>query len=108
MIRFGLGTEESKKKVTASLSKLWLYTHDLFRPSEADLTLEKEGIIPPLDVILQKWMSTVLEIFNKAGLAIPATSNVQTGGKNGVHTEKLGYILTEMQYLPNKYPTAVW
>lgn len=108
MIRFGLGTEESNLKVKASLSKLWPYIHDLFLPSEAELILEKEGVIPPLDDILDKWMSTILETFNKAGLELPATSNVQTGGKNGIHTEKLGYILTEMQYLPNKYPTAVW
>ena len=108
MIRFGVGTVESKQKVTTSFNKLWPYAQDLFSPSESEIILENEGIIPSLSLILQKWMSTVLEVFQKAGLEIPTTSNVQTGGKNGIHSEKLGYILSEMQYLPNKYPTAVW
>jgi len=103
VIRLGDGTEESLQRMKKAIDELWRYSGELFIPAE----YEKEAGI---DVSLLKGEATnkIKTVFDEAGLAIPENVFMQTGGKKGTHTEHLGYILTELQYLQRTYPGATW
>lgn len=109
VIRLGDGTEESHNRVQEPLNDLWTYTGELFEMNEVDQTLIKAGIAPDLNEIKDKWLKHVSNVANEATLELPTETYMQSGGKTkGIHTENLGYILCEMQYLPRTYPDAKW
>ena len=108
MIRFGQGTAVSKEKGQTAINSLRPFTFDLFDETEAALEMKNNGFGVDLKVLLSQWEEQVVDIFKKAGFVLPETTNRQVGGKRGLHSEKLGYILTEMQYLPSKYQDARW
>ena len=108
MLRMGDGTEESHRRATAALEYLWPYAGELLIPSESEPLLAAEGILPALDLLREPWMNRVREVLSEATLEIAANDHVYQGGKRGVHTEHLGYILAEMQSLPRTYPDATW
>lgn len=103
VVRLGDGTEESQQRMLHAIGELWRYTGELFMPAD----YEKES---GFDVSLLKedWMTKVTAVFEVATLPIPEKIFMQSGGKTGVHTEHLGYILTELQYLQRTYPGAEW
>jgi len=100
VIRLGDGTEESHSRMLKAIDELWRYTGELFMPVEYEI----------VDVSLLKddWMKKITEIFEEATLPVPEKAFMQSGGKQGIHTEHLGYILTELQYLQRTYPGAEW
>lgn len=112
VIRLGDGTEESKARISAALDELWPYTGEMFIPSDYEDSLANAGIIPSLQKIKQSWQQKVQAIFNEATLpdffSTYENTFMQTGGKQGVHTEQLGFTLAEMQYLQRMYPDAEW
>lgn len=108
LIRLGDGTEESHRKVQDSVNELWMFTGDLFEMNKDDEELIKAGIAPDLNTVKSQWDITVKETFKKATLVIPDKGFMLKGGINGKHTEHLGYILAEMQYLQRAYPGAKW
>lgn len=109
MIRFGLGTKVSKEKGQTAIDGLFPYTWDLFTETSAAKEMKHIGFGVDLEKVYTLWLDNVKDIFHKAGFVLPEnTSNKQVGGKDGLHSEKLGYILTEMQYLPAKYQDAIW
>ncbi|MFN3342380.1 MAG: 1,2-phenylacetyl-CoA epoxidase subunit PaaC [Flavobacteriales bacterium] len=108
MLRLGDGTEESHNRVQKSLNDIWMYTGELFEMNEVDAILIKAGIAADLNVIKQKWNSKIEEVLSQATLKRPQDAFMQTGSRKGIHTEYLGFILAEMQYLPRAYPTAKW
>ncbi len=109
IIRLGDGTAESHEKVQTALNELWMYTGELFDMDEVDEILLKAGIAPDLSQIKVHWDNYVKETLHEATLAHPGETWMQTGGKlKGIHTEELGFILAEMQYLPRCYPDAKW
>ncbi len=101
VIRLGYGTAESKTRMLKAIEELWKYTGEMFVPA----AYEKE-----IDVTLLKddWLQKVKIIFNEAALPVPENIFMQTGGKQGIHTEHLGYILTELQYMQRTYPNSTW
>jgi ring-1,2-phenylacetyl-CoA epoxidase subunit PaaC len=101
VIRLGDGTAESKTRMLKAIEELWKYTGEMFVPAE----YEKE-----IDVTLLKdeWLQKVKIIFDEATLPLPENIFMQTGGKQGIHTEYLGYILTELQYMQRTYPNSTW
>lgn len=103
VIRLGDGTEESHRRTENALNELWRYTGELFIASE----YEKEMCID-LDSIKTEWQQTVAEVLTKATIQMPQESFMQKGGKTGMHTEHLGYILSELQYMQRSYPNAEW
>ena len=103
VIRLGDGTEESHNRMLKAVDELWRYTGELFVAAD----FEKEAGID-LDKIKQEWLLKVQEIFDEATLPIPEKTFMQTGGKDGKHTEHLGYILTELQYMQRTYPGCEW
>lgn len=109
MLRFGDGTEESHTRAQNALNDLWYFVDDFFAADEIDAFLLKEGVAADLSQIKVQWEGTVLPHLAKAKLSVPQINNkMRSGSRNGGHTEHLGYILAEMQFLPRAYPDAVW
>ena len=109
MIRLGQGTEESNKKIQYALDELWMYTNELFYDSSVETELEKEGVAVLSSSLESEWRKKTKEIILEAGLVVPENQpHSMQYGKDGVHTEYLGYLLAEMQHLPLLYPDAKW
>ncbi|MGE0568635.1 MAG: 1,2-phenylacetyl-CoA epoxidase subunit PaaC [Bacteroidia bacterium] len=108
VVRFGNGTDESKKRLHAALSELYRFTGELFESTEGDKKLSYENIGLDFAEIKADWEKEIKELFEKAVLSIPEETFMQTGGRKGVHTEHLGYMLSEMQSLPRMLPDAKW
>ncbi len=108
MIRLGDGTTEAAEKAKMAIADLWKFKFELFSENDADLAMKerKEGV--DLSIVEKMWEQKVREIFYIAHLEIPEGNFVLGHGKSGSHTEYLGKILTEMQYLPTQYPDATW
>lgn len=100
VIRLGDGTEESHNRMIKGIDALWMYTGEFFIP------VDYENI--DIASLKEKWLQKVKEVFEEATLSVPENSFMQTGGKKGIHTEHLGYILAEMQSLQRTYPGAEW
>ena len=108
VIRLGDGTMESKARMQQAISERWAFTGELFEPSEADKAALAGGYGVDLALIKHQWQERVAYIFAEATLELPANAWMQKGGKTGQHTEHLGYILAEMQYLQRAYPGMDW
>lgn len=103
VIRLGDGTEESHNRMLHAIDELWHYTGELFEAADYETAM---GI--DLASTKQTWNEKVIAVFDEAKLPVPQNVFMQKGGKQGVHTEQLGYILTELQYLQRTYPGAKW
>ena len=108
MIRLGDGTEESKTRVQGALNELWMYSRELFETDEVESVLQKEKIAPNMDAIKKTWTTNVAGILELATLTQPEASWMQSGGRTGKHSELLGYILAELQYVQRSYPGCEW
>lgn len=109
MLRLGDGTGESHNRVQQSLNEIWMYSGDLFAMDESDNMLIKARIACDLNALYPKWKEAVTKVISAATLKMPDENMfMQSGSKKGIHTEHLGFILTEMQYLQRSYPDAKW
>lgn len=108
MVRLGDGTQESHDKIQQSIDDLWEYTDDLFAMNDVDELLISEKIAIDLNNIKPLWNNTINEVLERATLTRPKDSFMQKGSLNGLHSEDLGHLLTEMQFLPRAYPNAKW
>ncbi|WP_425071690.1 1,2-phenylacetyl-CoA epoxidase subunit PaaC [Sagittula sp. S175] len=109
VVRLGDGTEESHARMQAALDHLWPYTGEMFTSDAVDDAMAEAGIAPSLADIRTRWEAIVTETLDEATLTRPERRfDVHTGGKQGRHTEHLGYILAEMQFLQRAYPGAEW
>ncbi|MEP7163238.1 MAG: 1,2-phenylacetyl-CoA epoxidase subunit PaaC [Ferruginibacter sp.] len=108
VIRLGDGTTESNARMKKAIEAIWEYTGELFIPSGYEIELAATGIGTDPALLKQSWLQKVREVFDEATLAMPSDRFMQTGGKQGTHTEHLGYILAEMQSLQRTYPGAAW
>jgi ring-1,2-phenylacetyl-CoA epoxidase subunit PaaC len=108
MIRLGDGTEESKRRVQAALEDLWIFTDELFQGEPGDAFLIDAGIIPDPADLRAGWDAMVERVLEEATLTRPQPDFKRSGGREGHHSEHLGYILAEMQFLPRAYPDARW
>lgn len=107
-IRLGDGTEESHKRMQTAINDLWMYTGELFEMDEVDMLLMGEGIAIDLIPVKAHWYNYIKITLTEATLTLPEDLYMQTGSKKGIHTENLGHILSEMQYLQRAYPDAKW
>lgn len=109
VVRLGDGTQESHERMQAALERLWPYTGELFVSDDVDAAVAAAGIAPRPDALQQAWQQRVHDVLAEATLSVPdAPADVHVGGKNGRHTEHLGYILAQMQFLQRAYPDASW
>ena len=106
--RFGNGTDESHTRIQNALNEFRRFTDELFEMNEVDEILLKENIAVDLNTLKPLWKQQVEATLQKATLQIPESVFMQTGSRNAKHSEHLGYILAEMQYLPRMYPDAKW
>jgi ring-1,2-phenylacetyl-CoA epoxidase subunit PaaC len=108
IVRLGDGTEESKRRMQQAADNTWMYTGELFSLSEADKTMIAAEIGVDVQQLKTGWDERVQEIFKEATLALPANTWMQSGGKDGRHTEKLGYLLADLQFMQRAYPGMEW
>jgi ring-1,2-phenylacetyl-CoA epoxidase subunit PaaC len=108
VIRLGDGTEESHARMQAAIDDLWMYTGELFAMDAVDRDAHAAGVGCDLEGLRAPWLAEVGRTLAEATLAMPAGTHSQQGGRRGVHTENLGYLLAEMQFLQRAYPGCRW
>jgi ring-1,2-phenylacetyl-CoA epoxidase subunit PaaC len=108
VLRLGDGTDESHHRMLQALDELWSYTGECFLPDAAETALAASGVAPDARALKAPWLATVGSVLEEATLPIPAEAFMHTGGREGRHTEHLGYILADMQYLQRAYPDSTW
>ncbi|MDE3239513.1 MAG: phenylacetate-CoA oxygenase subunit PaaC [Paracoccaceae bacterium] len=108
VIRLGDGTAESHDRMQKALDRLYPYTGELFADDATDRAVAEAGIAPLPSSLRSAWDETVRAVLHEATLSHPGETFQHQGGKRGVHSEHLGYILAEMQFLQRAYPGATW
>lgn len=108
LVRLGDGTETSAQKMQQAVNSLWRFTAELFEADEVDLDLIASGVAVDPRALRQPWESEVFAGLREATLRVPAEAAYRTGGRRGLHTEHLGPMLAEMQYLQRAYPGQQW
>ncbi len=108
VIRLGDGTDESKTRMQNAIETLKDFIDEFFEMTDYESELLNENISVDLNIIKPKWMNKVKEVFEEATLQFVPSTNPQTGGKNGNHSEHLTTLLAEMQILQRTYPNSVW
>lgn len=108
VVRLGDGTDESHRRMQAALDALWPYVGEMFAVDEKDEAVAAAGIAPNPDSLRGAWDDSVRHVLEEATLAIPDGKFAHKGGRQGIHTEHLGYILADMQFLQRAYPGASW
>jgi len=106
--RLGDGTAESHEKMQNAIDNLWTYTDELFHMTDSDMEMLKKGVAVNTRMLKPDYLKRVTEILNEATLKIPESKYFQKGGKMGRHSEHMGYILSDLQYMQRTYPNMKW
>ena len=106
--RLGDGTEESHKRIQTAINDLWVFTDELFHQTEADKAMVAEGIGVDVTGLKAGFYQKANTILEEATLKTPTIEYFQKGGKQGIHSEHMGYILTEMQFMQRTHPNMNW
>ncbi len=111
VVRLGDGTAESHRRMQDAIDRLWMYTGELFDSNSVDAGLIAAEVACDPALLLAPWRQQVAEVLEEATLTLPADGWMQPGGHGGYsgrHTEHLGFLLAEMQFLQRAYPGATW
>jgi ring-1,2-phenylacetyl-CoA epoxidase subunit PaaC len=108
VIRLGDGTDESRARMQKALNQLWPFTGEMFLGDAVDQAVADQGIAPAPESLKSAWDRTVAEVLAEATLVRPDGTFQHKGGKQGRHTEALGFILADMQFLQRAYPGGTW
>ena len=108
LVRLGDGTAQSHRRTQDALDALWPYSGELFESDAADRALIDVGVLPDPDRLRPAWDAAISDTLARATLMRPSDSWMQSGGRFGRHTEHLGHLLAEMQFLQRAYPGATW
>lgn len=108
MIRLGDGTELSQKKMQQAINDLWRFTGELFHSDDVERRLAEQGIAVNPESLQAPWLQIVQQVLQEATLQLPEEKAYRHGGKQGKHTEHLGFMLAEMQFLQRAYPGCRW
>lgn len=108
LVRLGDGTEESHSRAQTSLDDLWKFTGEMFKPDDLDDEMRAVFNGPHLEIIEAQWREDVRAIVEEATLRMPDDQWMASGGKQGRHSEHLGFLLAEMQHMQRTYPGATW
>ncbi len=106
--RLGDGTEESHTRIQTAINDLWIFTDELFHQTDADKAMVAEGIGVDTTLLKVNYYKKVSEILEEATLQTPTIEFFQKGGKQGIHSEHMGFILTELQFMQRTYPNMTW
>lgn len=108
LVRLAGGTEESRRRIDKAVAQLWPYHAELFTFDAVDQAALEAGLGPRWGDLKDAWLAEMAQVFDEAGLVLPAPVAFLSTGKNGVHSEHMGYILADMQQLQRAYPGGVW
>lgn len=108
VVRLAQGTEESRRRIMTALDTLWLYVPEFFEDDAVDAFAASSQLGPRSSDLKDAWHAEMAAVFDEAGLAVPQEQPFRSTGKRGVHTEHMGYILADMQYLQRAYPGGAW
>jgi len=108
IIRLGDGTEESHNRIQTAINDLWIFTDELFHQTDSDKVMVSEGIGVDVTLLKASYYKKVSIILEEATLQTPVIEYFQKGGKQGIHSEHMGYILTELQFMQRTYPNMNW
>ncbi|MCE9886683.1 1,2-phenylacetyl-CoA epoxidase subunit PaaC [Obesumbacterium proteus] len=108
VIRLGDGTELSQKKMQQAINDLWRFTGELFHSDDVERRLAEQGIAVNPESLQAPWLQIVQQVLQEATLQLPEEEAYRHGGKQGKHTEHLGFMLAEMQFLQRAYPGCRW
>lgn len=109
IVRLGDGTDISHAKTQTAADELWMYTGEFFNYDAIELAMVEAGVAPDAATLRAQWLDHVRDIFAEATLVMPSPEAwMQKGGKQGRHSEHLGYLLAEMQFLQRAYPGSEW
>ncbi|MAZ30523.1 MAG: phenylacetate-CoA oxygenase subunit PaaI [Flavobacteriales bacterium] len=106
--RLGDGSQEGHERIQTAVNELWMFLGELYEEDELDITMQKAGFAISGSKMKSYLMRQIKMDLNEATLSIPENVYMVSGSKKGIHTEYLGYLLTEMQYLQRAYPDAKW
>lgn len=107
-MRLGDGTDESHRRMQAALQKAWPYVAELFADDAVDEAAAAQGLGPRRSSLREAWREQVGAVLAAATLTLPADTAYVSTGSRGVHSEHMGFILAEMQYLQRTYPGGRW
>jgi ring-1,2-phenylacetyl-CoA epoxidase subunit PaaC len=107
-LRLGDGTDESRRRMQAGLEQIWPYVEEMFEPGPAVAGLVAQGLATDPSLLREPWAAYVHPVLTQATLAVPEPAFHGRGGRRGLHTEALGYLLAEMQHLHRAHPGATW
>ncbi|MBS1774926.1 MAG: phenylacetate-CoA oxygenase subunit PaaC [Bacteroidetes bacterium] len=108
IIRLGDGTTESHQRIQDALNDRWCFTGELFQATDADVAMNAQGVGVDISMIKQQWLEQIQSVLNEATLSLPTGVWMQEGGKQTRHSEHLGYLLAEMQFMQRAYPHMQW
>ena len=106
--RLGDGSQEGHDRIQNAVNELWMFLGELYEEDELDITMQKAGFAISGSKMKSYLMRQIKMDLNEATLSIPENVYMVSGSKKGIHTEYLGYLITEMQYLQRAYPDAKW
>lgn len=109
VMRLGDGTAESHRRLQDALDELWMYTGELFEVDDVDAVLQAQGVADSVATLRENWLAQVGRTLTAATLTLPSPQAwMQKGGKQGRHSEQMGVLLAEMQFLQRAYPRQQW
>ncbi|WP_326544146.1 1,2-phenylacetyl-CoA epoxidase subunit PaaC [Pseudorhodoferax sp.] len=108
VVRLGDGTAESRRRAEKALQQLWLYMPEMFEHDAIDEAASASGLGPAWSELRAPWLDEMRQVLDAAGLALPPDTAFRSTGKQGRHSEHMGYILAEMQHLQRSFPGGVW
>ncbi|WP_417319963.1 1,2-phenylacetyl-CoA epoxidase subunit PaaC [Emcibacter sp.] len=108
LIRLGDGTEESHERAQKAVDDVWMFTGEMFTMSDFEKQMADKGIAVDVTALKSDWDKAVDELLAEATLKRPESNWMQSGGKQGQHSEYMGHILSEMQYMQRRYPDCKW
>lgn len=108
IIRLGDGTEESHARAQAAVDHLWAFTGEMFAVDESEQALIHKGVAIDPATLRPLWLKTISDVLAEATLALPSSEWMQQGGRSGRHSEHLGHLLSELQYMQRSFPGLTW
>lgn len=108
VIRLGDGTDESHTRMQEALDLLWPYTGEFFMPANFETSNAVEGMAADVAALQEPWLKLVQQVLEEATLIQPQNVYMHRGGKEGIHTEHMGFILSDLQYLQRAFPGCEW
>jgi ring-1,2-phenylacetyl-CoA epoxidase subunit PaaC len=108
VVRLADGTDESRQRIDAAISQMWRYTSELFEADAVDEYARLTNLGPRWLDLREPWLAEIGGVFDEAALEMPKDSAFRSSGRRGIHSEHMGFILTEMQYLQRSFPGGVW